>query len=688
MIYFEEYKEMKMNIDCNTIIALDIEVTSFWYDGNNIIAWNGYLSDEYYNQLQKGSCVYIWQIGITQGDDNLIFYGREWNDCKTFIEWLQEDFISYSEKDLLHIYVHNLSYEFCFIQNFDYEWTNVFARTMKKPMKATFENVEFRCSYFLTRLSIDSWGKQVGIPKMKGSLDYTKIRTPKTKMTKKELKYCEHDVLIMLVGLRKYRDKYGTIKKIPLTQTGEVRNVVKKMYHHEYGYHNLMTKLLPKTADDYLIAQQIFCGGDTHANVISVGEVISDVDSADETSEYPSVMFRYTYPNSPFKPTIERKYNFKSYCYIFCIKLRNVKSKSTLSYLSKSRCVMVEGGVYDNGRIRSAKQLCLYCTDIDRYHILKNYECEEEVVSVRKAIRGKLHKKYVEFILQLFKDKTVLKGVEGMTDLYLQQKQFLNSLYGMQVTSIVNPQIDYNIKDGWTCVPRLEQDIQSTLDELHQKKYKNILSFYHGCWVTSWARHDLWTILEACVDEGLTHLIHYYDTDSIKHTRNEVIDNILKKRNEEIIQQCETAQKFYGFESSEWIQTNQKSEVSILGTWDLNDGHYKKFKTLGAKKYMYEDDDGFHITISGVSKDGVKCLKNGFDDFNKNFKFEPIELYKNNCSKGLSTYLEGNNPQVTFDDGYVLNQPYGLNLRNIGYTLGLTQEFENIVVFMKERGDI
>lgn len=41
-----------------------------------------------------------------------------------------------------------------------------------------------------------------------------------------------------------------------------------------------------------------------------------------------------------------------------------------------------------------------------------------------------------------------------------------------------------------------------------------------------------------------------------------------------------------------------------LGIFD-DDGQYKKFKTLGAKKYCYvNNDDELHMTVSGVRK---KC---------------------------------------------------------------------------------
>ena len=39
-----------------------------------------------------------------------------------------------------------------------------------------------------------------------------------------------------------------------------------------------------------------------------------------------------------------------------------------------------------------------------------------------------------------------------------------------------------------------------------------------------------------------------------------------------------------------------------MGLFEIED-HIKRFKTMGAKKYAYEDDEGkLHITIAGVNK--------------------------------------------------------------------------------------
>ena len=46
----------------------------------------------------------------------------------------------------------------------------------------------------------------------------------------------------------------------------------------------------------------------------------------------------------------------------------------------------------------------------------------------------------------------------------------------------------------------------------------------------------------------------------------------------------------------------KKGEEKLLGVWDREAG-YKRFKTVGAKRYIYENPDGsLSLTVSGLNK--------------------------------------------------------------------------------------
>lgn len=250
----------------------------------------------------------------------------------------------------------------------------------------------------------------------------------------------------------------------------------------------------------------------------------------------------------------------------------------------------------------------------------------------------------------------------------------------MQVMDPVQPKIKFN-NNEWSAEPNTDLDIIETLEDLHNKKYKNYLSYFHGCCVTAWARLDLWTMIIRIRNMGGSDSIIYYDTDSLKLKNYKKYLHLFEERNKEIIEANKKVSKHHKI-SNDWKQKTNDGNTTILGTWAF-DGISKKFKTLGAKKYLAEYEDGFHLTVSGVPKKAVSCIKS-FDDFEDGFKFGAEE-----CQKGLATYLgeEIYNPVINIG-GYEVNQPYGINIRNIGYTLGLTEEFSNIIDVMKERGEI
>lgn len=172
----------------NSILTFDIEVSSAWLENGKVIGYRKGESADYWNNLQPLALPYIWQFSC----DGVVYYGRELWDFEQVLKDIPSDLQCI-------IWVHNLSYEFQFLRNF-LDWDSVFARSAHKPIKCVpskYKNIEFRCTYFLTRLSLETWGKQLGVHKAVGNLDYDILRTPFTKLTDTELFYCEQDCLVV-----------------------------------------------------------------------------------------------------------------------------------------------------------------------------------------------------------------------------------------------------------------------------------------------------------------------------------------------------------------------------------------------------------------------------------------------------------------------------------------------------------
>ena len=90
----------------------------------------------------------------------------------------------------------------------------------------------------------------------------------------------------------------------------------------------------------------------------------------------------------------------------------------------------------------------------------------------------------------------------------------------------------------------------------------------------------------------------YCDTDSAKFFDEPVNRQLFEQLNDEI--QTEI------FKCGIDCTVEYKGRKYTLGLWD-NDGIYPKFKSLGAKKYCYYDEDGiFNITVAGLSKSKAK----------------------------------------------------------------------------------
>ena len=203
--YVDQMRYVKLNIRkkrkgrkkkthkyCLDILTFDIEVTSAWMVDGRLIGYHPGESAEFWNSKEKFSLPYIWQFGF----NDTVYYGR---NIYAFLNVLDD-----LPKDVeLIIWVHNLAYEYHAALLNLMTVKKVFARSPHSPIYAIFEeypNITFKCSYTLTNLSLDKWGKQLGIKKLTGDLDYRIMRTPKTPLFDYEMDYAERDCIVVYEG--------------------------------------------------------------------------------------------------------------------------------------------------------------------------------------------------------------------------------------------------------------------------------------------------------------------------------------------------------------------------------------------------------------------------------------------------------------------------------------------------------
>lgn len=267
----------------NIPAAFDIEVTSFYQ--------NGEVKPE-----NKRAIMYHWQFGIGE----LVTYGREWHEFITFINVLTKVLRLGVDRRLV-VYVHNLPYEFQFIRKL-FDWEKVFLLEDRKPVYARTGGVVFRCSLKLSGgKSLANVGRDLvshSVRKMTGDLDYEVLRTPLTPLTDEEKLYCENDIRVLLAYIAEKIEQDGDITRIPLTNTGYVRNYCRKECYSRYKrYRQIMDELVLEP-DEFSQLKRAFMGGHTHANSHYVRKRLTNVASYDFTSSYPAVMVLEKFPMS------------------------------------------------------------------------------------------------------------------------------------------------------------------------------------------------------------------------------------------------------------------------------------------------------------------------------------------------------------------------------------------------------
>ena len=657
---------------CFDILTFDIEVTSGWIkEDGSITGYYPGMPEEYWNGMQPFALCYLWQFSF----NDQVYYGRDLKDFIQVLEDLPEDIECI-------FWIFNLSYEFEFLQSI-LTLDTVFARSPHHPMKCTFKEfprIEFRCAYVLENTKLEYWGDDLGIKKLVGQLDYEKIRTPLTPLSAEELEYGEHDCLIVYEGIKKELEVYGDVYNIPLTSTGKIRRDCKEKIYIE-GYDRYIKKQVPSLEIYSILQKFVFAGGYTHANRYHANKTITGhIEHYDFTSSYPAVMVAFKYPVGRWTyrtdTYIPRDDVFERYAFIFKLHFENVVSTTLNTYIQVSKIFNEHNVINDNGRVVSGS-FDIYVTEYD-WMIIKNHYQWDRLILLDSWYSRKdyLPKQFIEYILQLYVNKTQYKGLPGYEDTYRRSKQFLNALFGMSVTAII--QSDCNFVSGeWFISNLTADDVEKRLKGLsnihrsHDHRY--FLSYSWGCWITAIARYTLWKCMDICGDIDVL----YCDTDSI-FCRGY---HDFTAYNNWITEKLEATCRHYNIDTSLLAPLDKKGKAHPLGVFD-KEPDLSEFRTLHAKCYcMRESETGeLSITVAGINKGAVAMLDDDIDNFEAGFNFDKDHP---SVSKRMHTYIN-DQPDITFDDGYVSTYRTGINMRRTGYRLGMSDEYERLLEFFAD----
>lgn len=601
------------------------------------------------------SWMYIWQFQI----EDYTIIGHYWDEYLEFLEELQHYL---KEDEYLMIYVHNLSFEFSFLKGI-YQFSNdeVFATDLRKVLKCEmFEHFEFRCSYYLTNMSLSQFTSKMGVEeKLSGKeFNYRVIRYPWTELTERELLYCIVDVRSLVAALKVFfAIEHDTFYTIPLTSTGFVRRDVKRAMRH-FNKQNLQD-MLPDY-EIFTIMREAFRGGNTHANRYYANMIIENVSSYDRVSSYPDVQINELFPMSPWiredpndvDRLLKKIYKHKraALMRVVFVNLRLKDPMFGCPYIPKHKCRNLTKHYNDNGRILWADYLEISLTDIDLKIILNEYDYDSiRFIDFYHCRYGRLPKVMRDVVKKYYQDKTQLKNVEGQEVYYMMSKAKLNSIYGMCVQSPVKQSIDF--VDGL-----FKERFDNEVELLEAANHKAFLCYAWGIWTTARAREQLEIAIKLVGNKFV-----YCDTDSVKFIDDGTVsfDAYNRMRRTESL-------------NNGGYAVDRDGHRYYLGLYD-NEGTYKQFITMGAKKYAFVDqNDKLHITVAGVSKSKGAAELGSIENFKEGFLF---------VKAGGTASIYNDFPAVDHKivDGHRIDITSNVVIKDSTYTLGITGEYRKIL---------
>ena len=633
--------------------------------------------------------MYHWQMDV----GGYVVTGRRWEEWVEFMLKLVEIFKTDETRNFV-VYIHNEAFEFQFIRDFlnaHFDGFQVFAAQRRKPIYVTTGNgIQFRCSYKMTNMSLGkAVENELGVVHCKaaGDLDYRVIRTADTPLDDTEFGYCVSDVVCLYELIeRRLINEHDNLESIPMTSTGYVRRDCRNACRKDEDYREEFLKQ-EMTESVYKLLMEAGRGGNTHANRYMSGRVWHDVDSFDVASSYPSQMFLRKFPVSKFTPygeiesMTELDGLLSEYACLFRVIFTGLEVRDNIGmpYIPISKATARSKHVtQDNGRVISVINredrendrgyIALTLTDVDFQIIKEEYTWDEMSISdFHIATYGYLPEALLSQVMAYFKAKTELKDkikeaeergdeeeAANLAYLYAKSKNRLNGIFGMCYTNPVHNVISINEDGEWI------EDMPEIADALKKywKSRNSFLVYAWGVWITAWARRHLEDLFNALGQDKVI----YGDTDSGKAVDVDI--SKIDALNAKVMDLADKRGAYCDYNGTRYYMGIYEHENKVP---------IAKFKTLGAKKYVYEDEKGLHVTISGVNKKlGAKEL-GSIDNFVPGFIFTDaggLTLYYNDAEQGIH--------QITVD-GCTMTTASNIGMVDSTYEIGITSEYAELI---------
>lgn len=635
---------------------------------------------------------YHMQLSLSNGSDTFVYFFRHWEMVCSFFDMLINHYDLSSENRLV-VWIANFSFEFQFMRrrfDWDQDDFSFFAKEERQPLKATYHGIEFREALSISGGNLAFLAKTYcKTQKLVGDLDFSIERNSKTKLTDQERAYCENDVVILSEFseymfthyIRKYR-------KIPLTKTSMIIDQYKRDLHalckardeknHLFSltslneYKAYLLRCMPDEETYNIWFKWLFRGGYVHANA-AYADIEVQAAMRDITSHYPGRIELSYAPCTPFKKVKFDPEYLKTKCCILHVEFDQIRATTSHTIESKNKVVNSIGARWDNGRLISADYIEVYLTELDYkiYQLFYVFDVPPTITECWISDRGKFPPYLLKGLNASYKEKNRLKASgQSENQQYAIKKSEVNTHYGATVKRLK--------RDRWIYTE--DWDLADEEQDYYEEIQKLVLLPQQGIWVTAQARYEVLTMLHKLTSAGC--VVYYMDTDSIKYKPSHKAEQIFKHYNNQIRRRLHNRKL-------------RDPAFHDLGMFDIEikDDQGRplpvRFKTLGAKRYIYWDPEKQKVkaTVAGMPKVSINALGSTPDEIFRAFNVYGYQL-KPEMSGKITTHYRDEPHDAIIGKGRdrdYMHEESSVALFDIPFTLTISDEYRQVIEEEKRR---
>ena len=147
-------------------------------------------------------------------------------------------------------------------------------------------------------------------------------------------------------------------------------------------------------------------------------------------------------------------------------------------YLGKAKCLHIDNGDFDNGRVLSADAVRVCINEIDLRIIMMEYSFESfQIGDLWIANKAYLPYKLRNLLKYTYEQKTLLKGVKNKELEYNHIKGLFNAYYGMMVQNPIKP--NYILNENNDLIVDESETIEDLIETYRRKGW---LPYQWGVW--------------------------------------------------------------------------------------------------------------------------------------------------------------------------------------------------------------